>query len=309
MAAKKNQADRRVRVTPEKLMDIKRLFREGWSVTDIAREVNVHRHTVKTHLKEKMEEIVADEARKQVWVGGLQEHFRETSGFARKRFKSRYDASVPEVLRKEEPRSVKPVYTDGLMGIPCKEKPRYMAREWERMYRPLPRYQHQLRSLREHTPESELWTHCDRWQKKVSAYEKISKEFLAWLETGVSDDPPPGIGPAVIESFQTGLFGNILRVAAGWELYSTDVDDSPSEGGWQQPLVKSKESEISRYIEATIEAAKKQDGWPGFESAARELLSQDSQRELRRIAGEIDFAVAGIGLMKVFPNRCPLCPV
>lgn len=40
-----------------------------------------------------------------------------------------------------------------------------------------------------------------------------------------------------------------------------------------------------------------------------DLADAKSQVELKGLAGEIDFALAGIELMGGFPGKCHLCPV
>ena len=62
MVEKKDDSGKKARVTSSDLTRIKRLSRGGMSISEIAITVGFHRHTIRKHLQEKYEDIVAEAA-------------------------------------------------------------------------------------------------------------------------------------------------------------------------------------------------------------------------------------------------------
>lgn len=295
---------RKQRITEEKITDMKRLYLEGMTISAIAKELDVHRQTVSTYIAEKHQDIVADEVRKQLLGEELRNHFDQLKGFIRQDIRKQLNASVPGEMA-----APGIIFTAGILGLPYTGTgaPHYITGEWTGMYSPPPREQHLLKSLREHTRYSKLWVYWDRWHKTVAPFERASRAFWEWMGQKLEDDPPDDIRD--IETVQSWVFGNIIRMAGGKEPAGIET---LTQHAWPEgisPAVYSNLSPLSRYAQKVLEEAK---CWPELEtlkSAIAELADAKSQSELKSLAGEIDFALAGIELMGGFPGRCYLCPV
>jgi len=310
MASKKPSSQKREKVTKEKLSEILKLRRQGYSISAIAKTMGYHRQTISAHLKEKHEDIIAEEARKQVLSQALTSHFEQLARFAQVDLKLMLDASRQENTKKRrELRPLGPISTDGIVGLPYKGRPEYMAEEWARMYAPPPRESHLLASLREHTKESPVWVQWDSWKKIVSEYEKISRAIWDWLENKLESEQPESIAPGELESVRDWLFGNILLVAGGHETVRSDLSKEPTgEGKGVMVVAYSNSSALSRYMARVIEEVKKRLEWDSLVSAASKLESKESQSDLRRIGRDMDRELVAIELMHAFPGRCQICP-
>ena len=309
MDNEKKPPSKRTRVTMEKLTKIRQLFREGMPIVEIAKATDLHRHTVRTYLKEKFEDVVADEARKESLLEGFKLHFKDIKGFALKDLRQQLAASLPQFQRKAvcDPGSIS---TDGMIGIPGTGTPQYMAEEWTRIYDPsLPGYNHLMRSLRVHTKEFTLWTHWDRLRKVVAAYENSSKEAWEWLAEQIGNIPAEKYSPLDTVSFRNLVFGNILLVSSGNEPRAHELSVEGSASNGIAPTIKSKESPLSTLAMELLDEARKKLAWSALEHAMKDLSGSDTQRELKSLVRKIDESLVGIELMHAFGGRCELCPV
>ena len=310
MARTKGTSQKKEKITEQMVTEMTRLRRQGYSISAIAKAVGCHRQTVSTYLKEKHEDGVGDDARRQVLAQALTSHFEQLARFAQVDLKLRLDASVPEYeKRRREPRPMGPISTNGTLGYPSTGRTGYMALEWARMYSPSPRESYLLRALREHTRDSSVWVYWDSWRNKVADYQKASRAVWIWLEEWLEDEPPEGTGPGEIEPWRDGLFGNILLAASGQETAEPDeMLKEAGEGEGVMPAAHSREAILSQYIIKVIREVKKRPEWGELESAMRQLKSRESQVELKRIARELDDALVSVELMHAFPGHCALCP-
>lgn len=308
---------KKTRITQEQLTEMKRLSREGISISAIAREIGCHRQTVRMHLREKHGDIVADEVRKQVLIEELRNHFQQLARFAQVNLRLRLDASPPEhkKLKPGEPQVQASIFLGGILGLPYWSGATYMSQEWARMYQPSPRESHLLQSLREHTKDSHLWVHWDSWRKKVTNYEIASHQLLDWLEDTMESDLFEKIDPTRIDAIRWWLFGNILLTANGIQHDSLDL--------FRKLVIDPKGVIIARdpdrdadgsaalydHLCGILNEAQQLSEWAKLRSTTEVLKSKESQLELRHIAKEIDYDLVSIELMHAFPGHCDLCPV
>lgn len=315
MAEQRDDSKKKTRVTSEDLTKIKRLYREGMSISDIATEVGFHRHTIRKHLQEKYEDIVAEEARRQVLAEELGSHFKQLKSFALNDLKARLDASVPRLKRSGKPRTPGPIDISGLLGLPCMDTAIAMSEEWVRMYKPSPREDHLLKSLRQHTEDLALWISWDRWRRKVSTYEKASRYLWTWLEERLEEAILEKIDPQKVESTMRWTFGNILTIADGREpgdldIFRRSVFDPPDTLMGHDPNKDTDGSQASfQYLSGILLEAQNMSQWEELKSATAELGNRESQLELRRLARDIDYDLVNVELMGAFSGHCPLCPV
>lgn len=315
MTSSKGSPRKKPRITDEQVTEMKRLFREGKTISAIARTMGCHRQTVSMHIAEKHMDLVADEVRKQILAEELRNHFNQLATFAQVDFKLRLDASVPEHQRQNEPRATGSIVTGGILGLPYVGGVQYMAKEWTRMYKPPPKEGHLLKSLRAHTMDSTMWIHWDRWRRKVADYENASKKLWEWLEERTEEDLLEKIDPLRIDSSMGWLVGNILRTASGGEqedlaTFQRNMFDAEGMIVGRDPN-KDIDGSLALYklLSGMLEEAQSGPEWTILQSATTELKSKESQLELRRIAKEIDYALVSIELMNAFPGHCELCPV
>ena len=309
MDNEKKPPRKKTRVTMEKLTQIRQLFREGMPIVQIADATGLHRHTVRTYIKEKFEDVISDEARKESLMEGVKLHFQDITGFALKDLRQQLAASLPQHQQKvvRDPESIS---TDGMIGIPGTGTPQYMAEEWTRMYDPsTPGYSHLMRSLRIHSKASTLWVPWDRLRKIVAAYENTSKEIRKRLAEEIENIPAKKYSPLDTASFRNRVFGNILLVSGGGEprVHDLSVDEDSSDG--IAPTVRSKESPLSILATELLDEARKKAAWSDLENTMKDLSGSDTQHKLKSLIREIDESLVGIGLMHVFGGRCELCPV
>jgi hypothetical protein len=302
-------ARKKTRVTLEKLTQIRGLYREGMPIVEIARVTGLHRHTIRTYIKEKFEDVVADEARKDLLTKALEQHFKQIREFAQHKLRSQITASVPQTEKKQI-NDLDSISIDGTMGLPERGTPQYMAEEWHRMYYPSPRESHLMKSLRTHTKESNFWTYYDKFRQKVSVYENLTKNMWNWLDEQIRNESGEVFGPEGIKSFQEMVFGNILNATSTDQDVEPDVTIriSPSNNGIT-PITKTKDSPISLYAKQLLKQAQERTEWSKLKSATDKLTGDDSQRELKQLVRDIDEALVSIELMYAFPNRCELCPI
>ncbi|MFC1861777.1 hypothetical protein ACFLT4_07470 [Chloroflexota bacterium] len=296
------------RVTLEQLTRIRQLYREGKPIVEIARATELHRHTVRTYIKEKFEDVIADEARKESLIEGLKAHFQDISSFALKDLRHQLNASLPQSQEKAVSDSGS-ISTDGVIGIPGRGTPKYMVEEWARMYVHSLKYNHLMNSLRLHTKESTLWTHWDRLRKVLSAYENLSMEIWEWLNELIGNIPAEKYHPMDIDSLKKLVFGNILLVSRGSEPQSHDLFVGSGSTDGIAPIIKSRESALSTLEKDLLDEACKKQAWSALEEATKELLDSDTQGKLKGLVRKIDESLVGIELMRAFPGHCELCPV
>ena len=113
-----------------------------------------------------------------------------------------------------------------------------------------------------------------------------------------------------MESVQARLFGNILLTAGGRS--SEGLDNMMPSGTTfegEEPIVKSRSSTPSRDATDLLDKIKKEPVWAELESATTKLKSRESQRELKKLAREMENAIVAVELTHAFTRRCQLCPV
>jgi len=296
-------------ITEEQVHEMMRMRRQGRSIKAIAQAMGCHRQTVRMHLKERHADILADEARKQVLIDELRNHFRELAGFATVELKSHLRASRTE-LPGSGPEMLmpgRPISMEGTLGLPGPGSSNHAAEEWARMYELPSKEQHLMQALREHTKDSPLWSHWDGWRREVADYETKSRELFEWLVDKTEAELFQKIDPQYLGLIRQWLFGNLLLRAndAGYEYERLQM-----KGG----VLTSAGREIARggkllydYLLGILKEAEQRSEWGALGLAAKQL--KENQLELRRIVSEIDSALDGIELMRAFPGRCHLCPV
>jgi len=292
------------RITEPMISDMKQLFQSGLTISAIATQMGVHRQTVSAYLAEKHQDLIGDAVRTALLGEGLRNHFGELATFVRQNIRKQFNASAPEALH-----TAGKISTTGVLALPyLGSVPYYITGEWTRMYNPSLRERHMLKSLQRHLGDSKLWVYWDRWHKKVASFEGTSRALWDWIGRKIEDEPPDDIKN--LEIVWSWVFGNILRMAGGQEPEGIETLTQWAEtGGEFHPVVDGNLSDLSRYAAKIMEEAR---GWPELDtlkSAVSELASNQSQAELRRLTGEIDFVLAGIELMNAFPGKCDICPV
>jgi transposase-like protein len=317
---------KRPRITEEQVREMIRMRRQGESIKAIAQAIGCHRQTVRMYLKEKRDDILADEARKEVLKGELLGHFRELSSFAQVGLKSCLDASSPERGKRilKGIREPGPIFLEGLLGFPSLGSSTFMSNEWMRMYNPSPKDEYMMKSLREHTKGSSVWTYWDNWRKKVAGYESTSREVLDWVKTVTETELFDISDLTQVHLMQVWLFGNILRVTNNAEAEKLEISGARlvTPVAEAELVVKTEvnlvvaqatdEASTRRlrdYLYDMLQQTQQKPQWSRFRSSTAELSRKETQLELRDMAREIDAALISIELMRAFPGRCSLCPV
>ncbi len=317
------QSLKRPRITGEQVQEMMRMRRRGESIQSIAQAIGCHRQTVRTYLKEKHGDILAGEARKEVLTGELLGHFRELVNFAQVGLKRRLDASPVKQERKiVTERQPGPISLEGLLGIPSIVPAPLMRNEWVRMYHPSAKDNHLMKSLREHTKESMVWAYWDEWWQKLAGYETMSREYFEWLEDNVETDLYDIIDVNQIRLVQMWLFGNILHVTSGSDVERLEVigqdlqsPESKTTRGEEVSLVlaqtksESDSKRLQQYLTDILQQAQNKSQYNELRNFTTQTMLKETQLELRRIARNMDTALASIELMRAFPGRCSLCPV
>jgi transposase-like protein len=323
---KRTRSLKRPRITEEQGREMIRMRRQGESIKAIAEAIGCHRQTVRMHLKEKRDDILADEARKEVLKEELLGHFRELSSFAQVGFKLCLDASPLErekrILKGTRERG--PIFLEGLLGLPSLGSSTFMSNEWMRMYNPSPKDEYMMKSLREHTKGSSVWTYWDNWRKKVAGYESTSREVLDWVKTVTETELFDISDLTQVHRMQVWLFGNILRVTNNAEAEKLEISGARlvTPVAEAELVVKTEvnlvvaqatdEASTRRlhdYLYVMLQKAQQQPQQSRLRSSTAELSRKETQLELRDMAREIDAALISIELMRAFPGRCSLCPV
>jgi len=323
--AKRRPSLKRPRITEEQVREMMRMRRQGESIIAIAQAIGCHRQTVRTYLKEKHGDILADEARKEVLKGELLGHFQELVGFAQVGLKSRLDAS-PEEQGKRIPKGVRepgPIFLEGVLGLPSVGSSTFMSNEWVRMYNPSPKEDYLMQSLMEHTKDLPAWVYWNKWRRQVAGYEASSREIFDWLESRMETDLFDVIDLRQTRQMRLWLLGNILRRTsnAGPEELRIRGDQLVSSGVVArlpgetevhlivaQTTNEASSKVLHEYLYDMLQQAQEKPQWSRLQSSTAELRLKEKQLELRCIAKEIDTALIGIELMRAFPGRCNLCP-
>jgi len=305
------------KLSSEQLTEIRKLNREGHSLSEIARRVGCHRQTVRMYLTEHKGDIISEEVRRGFLTETYRDHNTDLHQFTQKELKALLDASPPNLERREtgEKRDKGPIYLGGVLGVPNISDAEYMCTEWIRLYQPPMSTRHLTRALREHTPNSQLWEYWDEWRTMVADYETAGNTILQYIESKIEADLYEAIKPDKVERVRTWLFGNVLRLSVDQEhedlgafrryVYDpkgailirdekADADGSASLYRQLQILL----SEIQALPEFQI-----------LKSASAGLRGKGKQLELKRIAKEIDWELSALELMRGFPGRCNLCPI
>jgi len=218
----------------------------------------------------------------------------------------------------------RPISLEGLLGLPSKGPSPFMHREWARMYRPSAKDDYLMKSLREHTKESMVWTYWDEWWRKLADYETMSRDFFEWLENSVEIDLWNLINVSQIRFVQIWLFGNILRVTSGSDaerleisgqnLLSSETKARTTTGKeafliLAQTKDESGSKQLQQYLSDILQQAHHKPQYSELQHFTTQTKLKETQLELRRIARNIDTALASIELMRAFPGQCNLCPV
>jgi len=316
MTTRETGPKKKPRLTEEQVTEIMRLKREGKSISDIARVIGCHRQTVRMHLREKHGDIVAEEARKQVFIEELRGHFQELVNFASVGFKWRLKASRSEIpgLTGLEVATSGPISVAGVLGLSGPGSSKYASYEWARMYYPPSRVSHLMEALREHTKDSDLWVHWDRWRREVADYEAASRHLLQWIASKTEPERWQKIDPEYMESIQWWLFGNIILKTSGGEYERLEIRGRDlTTPGAREVVARARDDVASKllydWLWDILRKTETLSEWAALEAATRELKEVQKQKKLMDIVSKIDSALDGIGLMRAFPGRCHLCPV
>lgn len=304
MSALEGGARNKKRITEQQVATMRKLHAEGATIAEIARTMKIHRHTASSYLTSRHLDIVGDQVKEKLLGAQFQNHFGQLTEFVLSDIRKQINASTPGEVAK-----IGKLSTAGVLGFPYTATgfPHKITGEWSRMYNPQPRDQHLLISLREHTRGSKLWVYWDRWHKKVAPFEKNSRALWEWLGVKLEEDPPEDIRE--IETVRSWVFGNMLVMAGGREPAGVETLTQGAQSGEFKPVVYSNLSRIQLYARKALDEAMVWPGLDSLKSAMADLADAKSHSELKRLAGEIDFALAGIELMSGFPGKCHLCPV
>lgn len=305
----RTQAPGRPRMTEDQIAEIQRLKRQGMSIKEIAKSTGYHRQTVSTYLKQTRTDALADEVRKQVLVEELRQHFQDLANRAPDILRGQLQASRSEAGG-SWPGA--PISTAGLLGLPAQARSSHMVSEWARMYARPSKDRHIVQALREHTRNSELWEHWDRWQKEVDGYEKAATKLYEWTVDQTEAERWKTIDPEYIDSIRRWLFGNVLLKAGGGEYEALQLSgqELTSPGG-REVVARGTDADkvfaLRDWLVKLLEEAQGLREWADLKSATARML--EKQRRLMGIAEKIDAAIEGVALMRAFPGRCHLCPV
>ena len=169
-----------------------------------------------------------------------------------------------------------------------------------------------------------VWTYWDEWWRKLAEYETVSRDFFEWLENNVETDLYDLIEVSQIRVVQIWLFGSILRITSGggaeWlqirgqTLLSTETKATTTTGEeYSLILAQTKDESGSKYLQQylsdILDQAHDKPQYSKLQYFTTQTRLKETQLKLRRIARNIDTALASIELMRAFPGRCNLCPV
>jgi len=309
---------KKARLTDEQVTEMMRLKREGKSISAIARVIGCHRQTVRMHLREKHEDIVAEEARRQVLTEELRGHFQELANFV-PTLRVHLDASPSEGSGRSYPttglftRLPVPISSAGRLGLPGPGSAKHTVHEWGRMYNLLPRDKHLIQALREHTKDSDLWVHWDSWRREVADYETLSWQLLLWVNDKIEPERWQKIDPEYMDSVKSWLYGNILLKMSGADYEKLEGRErdliTPAGEVVARAADSASRRALQEYLDGILKEAEQQPQRGALESAIAQLKEGENQKKLKDIADKISSALDGIELMRAFPGHCHLCPV
>lgn len=311
----KESRSRKGRISEEQVMEMLRLHRQGKSISVIAQATGCHRQTVRAYLRQRQGDILADEVKRQVLVEGLRNHFQELRDFASYRCNGRFDASPSELLglTRFEARMPRPISLAGLLGLPGLGSSRYVSSEWGRMYYPSLKDRHLFQALREHTKDSDLWLHCDSWQKEIGDYEAVSLQFLQWVANKTEQERWHKIDPEHVNSVQWWLFGNVLLMADRGEQEKLGISGqelrAPNDWLVARVVPGVDPQDFNDWLRQILSEAEALSEWESLVSATKHIREKETQSRLRDITLNLEKALGGIELMSAFSGRCHLCPV
>jgi hypothetical protein len=313
---------KRPRVTDEQVGEMLRLKREGKTDTAIGKLLGIHRQTVHRYLKRRRNDILADEARKQVLIDELRGHFQLLANFA-DNLKWRFGASPSEGQWIRDPvrGALTPnraltgmagsTFLAGDIGIPGSGGACWVGAEWKRMYSTSPTDEHFIQALREHTKGSSLWLQWDRWQEGVADYATASRSLFSWVKDRAETELLQKTEPEYLEPIEEWLMGDILRETnrlAGEELEIKRADlVTPEDRLLARARSNSDAQALKEELVRIREQARQLPEWTEVQRATPKV--KGGQQELRHIVAEIGSALDGIKLMGAFRGRCHLCPI
>jgi hypothetical protein len=308
---------KRLRITPEQITEMRRLQREGHSISAIARIVGCHRQSVQRILAEPKGDAVAEKARESVLAEEYRRHFEDLTKLADKGLRSMLDASPPnhEGRQAGERRPKGPISLGGALGLPHPGDASEMSMEWIRLYRPPSGTASLLRGLREHAPGLRFWEHFDAWRKKVAQYEEAGSAILGFVEDRTEWDLYEAIEPPKLEAIQLWAFGTLLRLAIN--LQPQDLQGFRKSAFDPKGVIVARDenadadgsAHVYHVLTSVLTEAQRLPEFETLKAEASELMCKETQLELRRIAREMDRELAIIELMHGLPGRCHLCPV
>lgn len=302
-------AKERSRITREVEQEMVRLRGQRKSIKDIAQTLGVHRQTVRTHLRERKDVLLADEAKKQVLVEALREHFRDLHDFATKGLRQRLK---PSISARERAKQWVPM---GTLEVPADDRLVAVLEEWERMHEWSHRDERLLRALKRHTPESALWVQWDKRQELVADYESASYEFREWLNEGAKSYR--GIGPQALYRVQKFFFGCALIRTSGASFGKADVTyDSLWIKGGEPRLILGQNfveikgaTSVGSWVVEILAAPFNRPEWRRLKEATEKLKGEERQSELGDIHKKIESAIEDLELIHAFRGHCDLCPI
>jgi len=299
------------RISEEMVSEIMRLRRQDKSIAAIAESLGVHRQTVRFYLKEKKDEILRDEVRKEVLATALRDHFKELADFAGKELKEKFRASYPEGTTASQSLQL----SGGLNGMPAIGSPFYMANEWERMYVDSPRAKHLTEALREHTPDSPLWVYWDEWQTDVVDYKGETLGLRVAVLLLPEAEPPAAlkVAPEYIPMLHKWLLGNLLLQASG-VLHRKDLNVEIVGKAEKIPCdqlvldgVPIRVEDGKALLNYLIDRLEQIQLSGLLQSAATAM--KERQSALIDITAKINSELDTLSMKHAFPGRCHLCPI